>query len=242
MNEDRMSDHSAPPPSAATPGAKPAPREVVVPLDAAERSWRRAKRADDECMRLSAIGVEIEHGRVLRQPLRLGLGTISVGAVDPGPARARSHEGRFAVLRRLGPTAVVPQSEGIEGWLWTSTGGSGLTMLGEDDEAPNAAFVFAKPLSEDAVTRAFEPEFVTALAARSPLGVPTIHGLLFRVADSLLAERAFARFGLQRPLTDREVPPTLRRSLPTDRSADPIIRTGGHERAAARSIAPPGFS
>jgi hypothetical protein len=236
-----MSDRSAPPPSATPPGAKPAPTEVVVALDAA-RSWRRAKRAGEECMRLSTIGVVIEHARVLRQPLRLGLGTISVGVVDSGPARARSNEGRFPILRRLGPTAVVPRSEGIEGWLWTSTGGSGLTMLGEDDEAPNAALVFAKPLSEDAVTRAFEPEFVTALAARSPLGVPAVHGLLFRVADPLAAERAFARFGFERPLTDREVPPTLRRSLPTDRSADPVLRLGGDERAAARSIAPPGSS
>jgi hypothetical protein len=236
-----MSDNSAPPPSATPPGATPAPAEVVVALDSA-RSWRRGKRAEDDSLRLSTIGVVIEHGRVLRQPLRLGIGTISVGAVDPGPARARSNEGRFPILRRLGPTAVVPRSEGIEGWLWTSSGGTGLTMLCEEDEAPNAALVFAKPLSEDAVTRAFEPDFVTALAARSPLGVPAVHGLLFRVADPLHAGRAFSRFGFERPLTDREVPPALRRSLPTDRSADPVLRLGTDERAAARSLAPPGFS
>src|SRR4051794_12604447 len=236
-----MSEHSAPPPSASPPGSKPAPREVVLALDAA-RSWRRSKRGGEDCLRLSAMGAVIEYERVLREPLRLGLGSISVGCIDPGPARARAEEGRFAVLRRLGPTAVVPRAEGIEGWLWTSTGGSGLTMLGEDDEAPNAALVFAKPLSDDAVTRAFEPEFVTALAAHSPLGVPAIHGLLFRVVDSVAAERAFTRFGLERPLTDREVPPTLRRSLPTDQSADPMVRLGGDQRAAARSIAPPGTS
>jgi hypothetical protein len=235
-----MSDRSAPPPSASPPGAKTGPTEVVVALDAA-RSWRRGKRVEEDCLRLSTLGMVIEHGRVLRQPLRLGIGTISVGVVESGAARARSNEGRFPVLRRLGPTAVVPRSEGIEGWLWTSTGGSGLTLLCEDDEAPNAALVFAKPLSEDAVTRAFEPEFVTALAARSPLGVPAVHGLLFRVADPLAAERAFSRFGFERPLTDREVPPTLRRSLPTDRSADPMVRLGGDARAAG-SIAPPGFS
>jgi len=231
---------SAPPPSSTPPGSPSAPREVVLPLDAA-RSWRRAKRDGEDCVRLSTMGVVIEREGVLRQPLKLGLGSISVGCVDPGSARARSGEGRFPVLRRLGPTAVVPRSEGIEGWLWTSNGGSGLTMLCEEDEAPNAALVFAKQLSEEAVTRAFEPDFVTALAARSPLGVPTIQGLLFRVVDSLAAERAFARFGLERPLTDREIPPTLRRSLPTDRSADPIVRLGGDERAAARSIAPPGL-
>ena len=230
-----MSSHSAPPPSPASSGL---PHEVLLTFDAG-RSWRRARRGGEDRLRLSSLGVVIEHEGTLRQPLPLGLGTISVGAVDPGPARARSEEGRFAILRRLGPTAVVPRSEGIEGWLWTSTGGSGLTMLGDEDEAPNAALVFAKPLSEDAVTRAFVPEFVTALAARSPLGVPTIHGLLFRVADTLATERAFTRFGLERPLTDREVPPTLRRSLPGDRSADPVVHLGGEERAA-HSVAPPG--
>jgi hypothetical protein len=227
-----------PPPTGASSGS--APRELTLPFDAA-RSWRRAKRTGEDCLRLSQMGLVVEYERLLRQPLRLGFGTISVASVDPGPARARTGEGRFPVLRRLGPTAVVPRSEGIEGWLWTSSGGSGLTMLLEEDEAPNAALVFAKPLDEDLIARSFEPEFVTALAARSPLGVPAIHGVLFRVADSLGAERAFARFGLERPLTDREVPPTLRRSLPTDRSADPIVRLGGDERAAARSIAPPGL-
>jgi hypothetical protein len=187
------------------------------------------------------MGVVFECESLLRQPLRLGFGTISVGCVEPGSARSRSGEGRFPVLRRLGPNSVVPASEGIEGWLWTSNGGSGLTMLIDEDEAPNAALVFAKSLSEDAVTRAFEPDFVTALAARSPLGVPAINGLLFRVTDALQAERGFARFGLERPLTDREVPPTLRRSLPTDRSADPILQLGGSERAAAHSVAPPGL-
>jgi hypothetical protein len=235
-----MPDRSAPPPTVAPPGKK-LPSEVVLALDAG-RGWRKPKSSETDSLKLSTIGLVIECGRVLRQPLRLGFGSISVGAVDPGSARARSNEGRFPILRRLGPTAVVPRSEGIEGWLWTSAGGSGLTMLAEEDEAPNAALVFAKPLSEDAVTRAFEPEFVTALAARSALGVPTIHGLLFRVADAIAAQNAFTRFGLERPLTDREVPPTLRRSLPTDRSADPTLRLGGDERAAARSVAPPGFS
>jgi len=231
---------SAPPPSSTPPGSPSAPREVVLALDSG-RSWRKSKRPEEDCLRLSTMGVVLECERLLRQPLRLGIGTISVGCVDPGPARAHSGDGRFPILRRLGPTAVVPRSEGIEGWLWTGAGGSGLTTLLDEDEAPNAALVFAKPLGEDVIERAFEPEFVTALAARSPLGAPVMHGLLFRVADALAAERAFARFNLERPLTDREVPPTLRRSLPTDRSADPIVRLGGDERAAARSIAPPGL-
>jgi hypothetical protein len=235
----KVSEMSAPPPSLTPPGAPSAPREVVLALEPG-RSRRKSQRGED-CLRLSTMGVVIEYERPLVQPLRLGIGTISVGCVDPGSARARSGEGRFPILRRLGPNTVVPRSEGIEGWLWTGNGGSGMTMLLDEDEAPNAALVFAKPLSEDAVTRAFQPEFVTALAARSALGVPAIYGLLFRVADALQAERGFARFGLERPLTDREVPPTLRRSLPTDRSADPMLQLGGSERVAAHSVAPPGL-
>ena len=67
---------------------------------------------------------------------------------------------------------MIPRTEGIEGWLWTSTGGTALTNLGEDDEAPNVALVFAKPLDDARLHAAFDPEFVTALAARSPLGEP----------------------------------------------------------------------
>jgi hypothetical protein len=227
---------SAPPPSATPPGAPSAPREVVLALEAG-----RKRKTQEGLLRLSTLGVVIEHDRPLLQPLRLGIGAISVGCVDPGSARARSGEGRFPILRRLGPNNVVPRSEGIEGWLWTSNGGSGMTMLLDEDEAPNAALVFAKPLGEEVIVRIFEPEFVTALAARSPLGVPAINGLLFRVADTLATERAFTRFNLERPLTDREIPPTLRRSLPTDRSADPMVRLGDDERAAASSVAPPGL-
>ena len=77
-----------------------------------------------------------------------------------------------------------------------------------------------------------EPEALEALAARSPLGVPTIPGVLFRVAEPANAETAFRQYGLLRPLTDREVPPTMRRSLPTDRPADPTI---GAPRARRRA-------
>ena len=51
----------------------------------------------------------------------------------------------------------------------------------------------------------------------------------------------FRQFGLLRPLTDREVPPTLRRSLPTDQSADPVLHGGGDEVRATTSVAPPGL-
>jgi len=232
---------SVPPPSSPPPSAPPAP-ELVLALEES-RGWRRPRSSEGDRLTLSAGGVAIEHGRVMQAPLELPLGSIKVAIVDAGPSRASGQVGRFAILRRLGPTTVIPRTEGIEGWLWTSTGGTALTNLGEDDEAPNVALVFAKPLDDARLHAAFDPEFVTALAARSPLGNPTVHGVLFRAADTLAAEQGFRRWGFQSVLTDKEVPPTLRRHLPTDRPADPAIRGGGGDAGrAATSVPPPGMS
>ncbi len=68
---------------------------------------------------------------------------------------------------------MVPREQGIEGWLWTSTGGSALTILGDEDAAPNAALLFTKPLGPEQLEPAMDAEALDALAARSPLGVPT---------------------------------------------------------------------
>jgi len=230
---------SSPPPSGvpAAPAAPPSP-ELALPLE-----WRGQRREDEDRLVLRAGGVAIRHGRVMQAPLELPLGSVKVAIVDPGPASAPGQVGRFAILRRLGPTTVIPRTEGIEGWLWTSTGGTALTNLDEDGEAPNVALVFAKPLDDALLRAAFDPEFVTALAARSPLGSPTVHGVLFRVADAPAAEQGFRRWGFQSVLTDKEVPPTLRRHLPTDRPADPVVRGGGGDAGrAATSVPPPGMS
>jgi hypothetical protein len=224
---------SLPPPSSATPGL----REYVLELEA-PRSWGRGRKALD-LLRLSAMGASIAFERSLRTPLRTPLGTLQLGLVDPGAARPGGMTGRFPILKRLSATAVVPREQGIEGWLWTSLGGSALTVLGDADDAPNAALLFTKPLGDDAV-ECFVPEMAEEIAARSPLGAPAIYGLLFRVADTTKAENVFRQFGLLRPLTDREVPPTLRRALPTDRPADPQLRAGEDARAST-SVAPPGL-
>jgi hypothetical protein len=238
-----MSSSSFPPPSSPPPLDPVAGLrrpELALALEAS-RGWRRSRRGGDDRMRLGTDGLAIEHGRVLQAPLELPLGAVKVAIVDPGPAKAAGQFGRFPILRRLGPTTVIPRTEGIEGWLWTSTGGSGLTNLGDDDEAPNVALVFAKPLDEVRLRTAFDPEFVTALAARSPLGSPTVLGVLLRTADTLAAEQGFRRWGFQDVLTDKEVPPTLRRHLPTDRPADPVVRASDATRAAT-SVPPPGMS
>ena len=217
-----------------TPPPSSGPREFALALEGS-RSRRKA-----DLLRLSAMGASIEYEAALHTPLRLPLGTLQLGLVDPGPARSGGMVGRFPILKRLSATTVVPREHGVEGWLWTSLGGSALTVLGDEEDAPNAALLFTKPLGEDAVA-CFEPDAAAEIAARSPLGAPAVHGLLFRVFDTRQAETAFRRFGLLRPLTDREVPPTLRRSLPTDRHADPAILGGGDDVRAATSVAPPGI-
>jgi hypothetical protein len=224
---------SLPPPTTST-----GLRDYVLELEA-PKSWGRRKGGDD-VIRLSAMGAAITQEPALHTPLRLPLGTLQLGLVDPGPSRPRDMTGRFPILKRLSPTAVVPREQGIEGWLWTSLAGSALTVLGDPEDAPNAALLFTKPLGEDAV-QCFSPEMADEIKARSPLGAPAVYGLLFRVADTVKAENVFRQFGLLRQVTDREVPPTLRRSLPTDRAADPQLRSGGEAVSTTTSVAPPGL-
>ena len=220
---------SLPPPSNAQ-------RDYVLVLEAPRSRGRR--RGGDDQLRLSAMGATIAFDRALRTPLRVPLGTLQLGLVDPGSARPGGMTGRFAILKRLSATAVIPREQGIEGWLWTSLGGSALTVLGDPEDAPNAALLFTKPLAD---VDCFDPEIAQEIAARSPLGAPAVYGLLFRVADTTKAETTFRQFGLLRPVTDREVPPTLRRSLPTDRPADPVLHSGGDDARSSTSVAPPGL-
>jgi hypothetical protein len=219
--------------SAPPPGGGGAGRTHSIELDTGRR--RRVAR---DVLRLSPQGAVIDVDALLREPLRLLLGQLQIGLVERGSARGSGPVGRFPVLRRLSATAVIPREQGIEGWLWTSTGGSAFTILGDEDEAPNAALLFTKPLGPETLEPTMRPEALAALVARSPLGVPTIPGVLFHAADPARAENAFRAYGLLRPLTDREVPPTMRRSLPTDKAADPVaVRSDGPR----GSVAPPGF-
>jgi hypothetical protein len=229
---------SVPPPSSsfAPPGAGGSSlREFTIPLEPDGLFKRRSTGAD--VLRVSALGATLDHEQMLREPLKLALGMLQIGIVELGSADAKS---RFPILRRLSATAIIPREHGVEGWLWTRTGGSAMTVIGDPDKAPNAALLFTKPLGEDHL-RSFAPAALEEIAARSPLGSPAVHGLLMRVADTTRAEATFRQFGILRPLTDREVAPTLRRSLPTDRSPD--LNVGAAPRTqAANSVAPPGMS
>jgi hypothetical protein len=232
-----------PPPQPPTPPAdESAPvaarHEHLLELEGG-KGWKRRRSVD--FLKISPAGFELHHGGVLREPLIMPLGALAVAAAETGSARALPNEGRFPILRRLTATKVVPREEGVEGWLWTSSGGSAFLSLCEDDDAPNTALVFAHPLGEELVTRTFEPTCVAALAARSPLGSPAVYGLLMRVSDVLRAQNTFRKFTIDNPLTDKEVAPTLRRALPTDVSADPSVRFNEGARAAS-SVAPPGLA
>jgi hypothetical protein len=226
------------PPSDPAPSA-PAKHEHLLELEAGGKGWKRRRTVD--YLKISPQGMELVHGGMLQEPLVMPLGAIAVAAAEPGGARALPMEGRFPVLRRLSSTAVVPREEGVEGWLWTSKGGSAFLSLCDEDDAPNAALLFTHPLGEDLVTRTFEADCVSALAARSPLGSPAVYGLLMRVADVMRAQNTFRKFNIANPLTDKEVAPTLRRSLPTDVSADPAVRFSDAGRAS-HSVAPPGLT
>jgi hypothetical protein len=229
---------SAPPPPSDPAPSAPAKHEHVLELEG-PKGWKRRRTVD--FLKLSPQGMELHHGGMLIEPLVMPLGAIAVAVAEAGAARALPTEGRFPILRRLSSSAIVPREEGVEGWLWTSIGGSAFLSLCDDDDAPNAALLFAHPLGEDIVNRTFEPACVATLAARSPLGSPAVYGLLMRVADVLRAQSAFRKFNVANPLTDKEVPPTLRRALPTDVSADPTVRFNEGARAA-RSVAPPGLA
>src|SRR4051794_567126 len=217
---------SAPPPSGGGAG-----RSFTIVFES-------GRKLSPDALRLTPAGATLEIEGLLREPLRLTLGQLHIGLVDRGPAKTRGAAGRFPVLRRLSATAVLPREEGIEGWLWTSLGGSALTMIGDEDDAPNGALLFTSALGPEILEDAMRPEAYAALAARSPLGVPTVPGVLFRCEEPARAEAAFRAYGLLRPLTDREVPPTLRRALPGDKAPDPIAVRGQGPRG---SVAPPGF-
>src|SRR3954469_24960939 len=108
---------SAPPPPSAGAG-----RSVTV-------AFESGRRMAPDALRLRPNGATLEVDSILRVPLKLTLGQLHLAQIDRGPAEGRGSAGRFPTLRRLSATSVVPREEGIEGWLWTSLGGSALTLV-----------------------------------------------------------------------------------------------------------------
>ena len=232
---------SVPPPSSPPPGdaAPPPLREITLPL-AQPRGLRKLKSAGgDRYIRLHGAELTLAHPGVLQEPLTLPGGIVDVAVVDRG--LSEGEHGRFCVLHRMVTGGVVPREHGIEGWLWTSKAGSAFPLLSDQaDERPNLALIFVKALVEDEVERWFLPDWVKALAERSALGKPQVLGLLAAVEQTHAAENAFRQFGVLGEVTDREVPPTHRRHLPTDKPANPTFTPRDAERTRT-SVAPPGM-
>jgi hypothetical protein len=226
-----MSASSAPPPGSA--GKAPMVFELAAP-----GGLKRllGGRKGEHRLTLTPQRISVEYAEALQAPLSFAPGAVAVAAVDPGDAGRAS---AFAILHRLGPSQVVPRSEGIEGWLWTSRDGSAFHQLGEG--APNLALLFSPPLDRAIVEAAFQPGELDALAKRTPLGEPALFGLLLRVERTDAARDALERLNLLGQVTDREVPPTQRRHLPDDKPANPQA-TGARMTSGSGSVPPPGAS
>jgi hypothetical protein len=232
-----MNESSAPPPGGPPPSG--GARELVFELAAPGGLKRLMGGRGRNRVTMTPDEIVVEHGESLRGPLRFAPGAVALATVDPGRADLAKGAavGRFPVLHRLGPSQVVPRELGIRGWLWTSTDGSAFTCLGHD--APNVAFLFSPPLSGPVVEQAFQPAELEELAKRAPLGEPAVFALLLRAEHSDRVREALERYGLLKPLTDREVPPVQRRHLPDDKEANPSIAAGEVSREDT-SIPPPG--
>jgi len=214
-------------------------RELVLGL-AQPRGLRKLTSGGGErYVRLHGSELTLVHDAVLRESLTLPGGIVDVAVVDRGYSE-REH-GRFPVLHRMASGSVVPREHGIEGWLWTTKHGSAFPLLSDrQDDEPNLALLFVKALAEEEVERCFQPEWVKGLAERSALGKPQVLGLLLEVEQPAAAENAFRQFGVLGDVTDREVPPTHRRHLPSDKPANPTYTPRDAERART-SVAPPGM-
>jgi hypothetical protein len=234
-----MSEPPVEPPVEAEPARRP---PTVAELEAPGGLKRLLGARGANRISISGADILIEHSTKLRAPLRIPPALVSVAAVDPGPASPARGDaiGRFPILRRIGPGRLIPREEGIEGWLWTSSGGSAFTVIGDEDVAPNLAFVFSTPLQGENVEEALEPKFLEELAKRSPLGEPALFGVMVRLAMVEPVRIALNRLGLLNDLTDREIAPAQRRHLPTDRPADPSVGFSD-ERRARSSVPPPGL-
>ena len=239
-HDERVTD---PPPASAPPPGGPSTRQaVVLDLEAPSGGFKRLLgKKGPMFLSLSPAEIVIAHAHYLQAPLRFAPGAVMVATLDPGPAQVGKDAdvGRFPILHRLATGKVMPRTEGIEGWVWTSRDGSALPSLcGED--APNLAFFFSPPLGGSSVVDAFEPGALADIAKRSPLGEPALFGLLLRLSRAEDARHQLERLGLLGDVSDREIPPTQRRHLPGDKPANPKI-SGVEVAGSETSKPPPGF-
>ena len=171
-------------------------------------------------------GMELHHGGVLRHPLTMPLGAIALAAhrVRPG-----APDGRRGSLPRPAPHqlhAVVPREQGVEGWLWTAARRLRVPA--------RCATRTRRPTSRSCspIRSARTPSTAASpgvrAGARRPLGARQPGRL--RPADARPRRAAggahlHASSASPSRSPTRRSPPTLRRALPTDVSADPTVRS-----------------
>ena len=207
---------SAPPPSSSAPAA----REFLASSSSGgRRRWRR-RRAVEGAAALQRHGAVLECDAMLRAPLRLVARPAPARRDRPRPGPHGRQAGRFPILRRLGPDGVRPARGGRRGLAVDQPPAApALTIVGDEEEAPNAALLFTKPLGEDIVTR--------VLPARLPRG-----------AGRALAAR---RPGRARPAAPRRRDDQGRERLPAVRPAAPLTdREVAADAAALAADRPPG--
>ena len=217
------------------PSAPPAGAGAGRTLTIAFESGRRMA---PDALRLNPAGATLEVDGLLRAPLRLTLGQLHIGLVDRGPAKVRGAAGRFPVLKRLSATTVRAaraRDRGLAVDEHRRLGADAARRRGRRADRRAAVHQAARARAAQGGDGARARSRRSPRARRS--ASRRCSACCSAVAEAANAETAFRQYGLLRPLTDREVPPTMRRSLPTDQPADPAIDAS----APSRSVAPPGF-
>ena len=188
---------SSPPPAAPSAG-----RTLTITFSGSPARSRRPP--------LSPAGASLKVNGLLREPLRLTLGQLQISLVERGAAKIRGTAGRFPVLKRLSATSVVPAQQE---WRLALDDHGRLRADHPRRRGRRRRRVLFPPLTASG----WRPRWSQGAWRRWP---PTrrsasraILGVLFRVAEPSSASSGFHQYGLS-PLADREVPPTLRRSLP----------------------------
>ena len=189
-------------------------------------------------------GMELHHGGVLRDAAdHAARRDRRRGRRARRRARAWPVEGRFPILRRISGTAVVPREQGVEGWLWTSIGGSAFPTLCDEDEAPNGALAVRpsarrghrQPLLRARVRRGAGRPLAARRARRST-------ACSCASATCCARRTRFRKFNVANPLTD-----TRGRADAASRAADRRLRRPDgavlrRRPRASRSVAPPGLA
>ena len=149
---------------------------------------------------ITGDALRVEDRGLLRRPLEIERSQVRAVAVDEGmTVSVIGTPLRFA----FGPSQWLHPSNAAQaasGWLWSGPHKGSVPMLGVGDEVPNVLLVFSEPVK------------IPRLRRRSG-GLPKrgrpLMGLALCVDDAAAAHRAFAGWGVVRPLSGEDAKPLL---------------------------------